>query len=142
MSTTPRKRKDRPGVDRAGRTPLHYACVDRQTQVAKNLIATGMDVNQADDDGITPLHLAAQQSDASTVTVLLAHRAQVDAVDVHGNSPLWKAVFNSRGDGEVIRLLRSAGANPGLKNNHGVAPLDLARGIANYDIAQFFSDLP
>ena len=27
-----------------------------------------------------------------------------------------------------------------LKNNSGVSPIELARNIANYDVAQFFSD--
>jgi hypothetical protein len=27
-------------------------------------------------------------------------------------------------------------------NHHGVSPLSLARTIANYDVAQFFADLP
>jgi len=37
-------------------------------------------------------------------------------------------------------MLRAAGADPMLKNNSGVSPIELARNIANYDVAQFFSD--
>ena len=49
---------------------------------------------------------------------------------------------NSRGNGEVIRLLRAAGADPLAKNAHGNSPLNLARTIASYDVRQYFSDLP
>jgi len=44
--------------------------------------------------------------------------------------------------GGLIALLRSHGADPHAENKHGVSPVSLARTIANYDIAQFFKDLP
>lgn len=44
-------------------------------------------------------------------------------------------------EGEMIALLRRAGADPLRENHHGVSPLSLARDIGNYDVAQFFSDL-
>jgi len=61
---------------------------------------------------------------------------------VHGNTPLCLAVFSSKGDGELIRLLRSKGADPFHRNRAGQTPVALARQIANYDIARFFADLP
>jgi hypothetical protein len=42
----------------------------------------------------------------------------------------------------MIVFLRQAGADPIRQNHHGVSPLSLARKIGNYDVAQFFSDLP
>src|SRR5438309_11499733 len=42
--------------------------------------------------------------------------------DAHGNTPLWTAVFNSRGDGDVIRLLRSHGADSRHVNAAGRTP--------------------
>jgi ankyrin repeat protein len=62
-------------------------------------------------------------------------------VNEHGNTPLFVAVFNSRGRGDLIRLLRASGADPRKENVHGQTPLGLARLIGNYDVAQFFSDL-
>jgi len=59
-----------------------------------------------------------------------------------GARALGKAVFGCDGvHGELIALLRSHGADPHAKNDHGVSPLSLARTIANYDVAQFFKDL-
>ena len=135
------KRKERPGVDRAGRTPLHYAAADADVQLVHQLLATGLISGAADDDGWTPLHFAAQSNAADVAMILLDAGAQVDPMDSNGNTPLSKAVFNSRGDGNLIKLLRSRGANPYAKNKHGVSPLELATTIANYDVRQFFSDL-
>jgi hypothetical protein len=61
--------------------------------------------------------------------------------DSLGNTPLWRATFESRGRGEVIRLLRAAGADPWHANRSGVSPVALARAISNYDVAQFYADL-
>jgi ankyrin repeat protein len=101
-----------------------------------------MDPNVPDDEGRTPLHFAAQSNTAKVAELLLNAGASVDPCDNHGNTPLIKAVFNSSGDGELIRLLRARGANPYSTNKHGVSPLKLARNIANFDVRQFFTDLP
>lgn len=61
----------------------------------------------------------------------------VDAQDAFGNTPLFRAVFNSRGQGETVEELLRAGANPDLPNHSGVTPRGLAHSIANYDVAQF-----
>ena len=74
--------------------------------------------------------------------ILIAAGAPVDLRDSNGNTPLWRAVFSSRGDGAVIKLLRDAGADPYAENASGVTPRALARTIANFDVTQFFSDLP
>jgi hypothetical protein len=52
------------------------------------------------------------------------------------------AVFESRGRGDVIELLRANGADPRKGNAHGQTPVGLARLIANFDVARFFADLP
>jgi hypothetical protein len=75
--------------------------------------------------------------------LLVEAGAQIDAKDAHGNTPLSTAVFNCRdGDGALITLLRSRGADPYAANNHGQTPLGLARLIANYHVARWFADLP
>src|SRR5262249_50790103 len=92
--------------------------------------------------GWTPLHFAAQSNSSDATALLLNAGASVDARDAHGNTPLFTAVFNSRGYGEVIKLLRAHGADPYTKNSHGVSSLRLAHTIANFDVSQFFQDLP
>jgi uncharacterized protein len=88
------------------------------------------------------LHFAAQSRALDVVDALIVAGARVDTTDNYGNSPLWRAVLSSQGDGRVIERLRAAGADPYLANSSGVSPLGLARKIGNYDVAQFFRDLP
>ena len=142
MSAKHPKRNERAEVDRAGRTPLHYAAADGDAGRVSHLLDSGSDPCISDDDGWTPLHFAAQSGSPPVISLLLDAGATVDSRDVHGNTPLLKAVFNSRGKGEAINLLRSRGADPFLQNKHGVSPVKLARTIANYDVSRFFNDLP
>jgi len=133
--------KNKNGLDSAGRSELHYAVVDRNLERVKELVRQGMKVNFADRNGWTALHFAVQNNDAETARFLLDSGAAVDPKDSYGNTPLLTAVFNSRGNGELIELLRQRGADAESKNKSGVSPVSLARNIGNYNIAQFFDDL-
>lgn len=135
------KKKARPVVDEYGRTPLHYAANDGDSRRVEDLLRASADPNVEDDNGWTALHFAAQARCVSCVRALLAAGARIDLRDSHGNTPLSTAVFNSRGDGAIIGMLRAAGADPRAPNNHGVSPVRLARTIANYDVARFFADV-
>jgi len=132
----------RAGVDRAGRTPLHYAAVDGAVAEVERLLGAGADPAAADDNGWTPLHFAAQARSVDVARALIRAGAKVDARDSYGNTPLFRAVFASEGEGALIVLLRAAGADPQAVNDSGVTPLALARTIANFDVARFFADLP
>lgn len=131
-----------PGEDKLGRTALHYACVDSAASEVERLIAVGANPNARDDNGWSPLHFATQADSAPVAKLLLVAGAQINAADSNGNTPLFNAVFSYRGNGDAIQLLRLFGADPTLSNNYGVSPAGLARGIANYDVAKFFSDVP
>lgn len=135
------KRKPREGVDEYGRTPLHYAAAEsRPDEVAKLLVA-GADANAQDDNGWTPMHFAAQAVSAECTAALLRSGADTSLCDLYGNTALWRAVFSSKEDGSVIKLLQEAGANPLAKNTHGVSPMSLAQSIANFDLLKYFADI-
>jgi ankyrin repeat protein len=68
---------------------------------------------------------------------LLRSGVVVDATDAHGNTPLFAATFDSKGRGDMIKLLLKAGADKNHRNKHGVSPASLASTIANYDVARF-----
>ena len=129
-------------TDRDGRTALHYAVIENDVPEIRRLLAVGVVPGAADKAGWTPLHFAAQECFAEAARLLIQYGASVDAQDNHGNTPLAKAVFYSQGRGELIRLLRESGADFQLENKHGVSPVKLARTIGNYDVRQFFSDVP
>ncbi len=128
-------------VDKAGRTPLHYAALSDDADEVLTLLAASADADAQDVEGFTPLHLAAQEGAVAAARVLLDHGAAVDAENVHGNTPLFVAVFNSRGRGDLIELLRGRGADPFHVNRSGQTPIGLARLIGNFDVARFFGDL-
>lgn len=129
-------------MDAVGRTELHDAALANDPTAAEGRLAAGDDPNQADEEGFTPLHFAAQERAAEVARLLIDHGANVDEVNVYGNTPLFTAVFNSRGDGSVIELLRASGADPLRANLSGQTPVGLARLIDNYEVARFFADLP
>jgi ankyrin repeat protein len=135
------KQLDRPGVDRLGRTPLHYAANEGLHDEAARLLEGGADPNARDDNGWTPLHFAAQSGALEVAARLLAAGAEVDALDSNGNSALWRAVFSFEGDGASIVALRAAGADPFRANSHGVSAIELARD-SDHTVEQFFADLP
>lgn len=123
-----------------GRMPLHHAAADSQPTALAALIAEGADVNAQDSQGWSALHFAAQSVSLECAQQLLSAGAVVDAQDQFGNTPLHRAVFASRGDGSVIRLLLASGADRNRENRYGVSPASLAQTIANYEVARFFND--
>ena len=129
-------------LDQFGRSELHYAARDGDLALAGKLIHGGMDVKLADKQGWTPLHFAAQAQSPEVAALLLDAGAQIDPKDAHGNTPLFKAVFTFKESGDTIRLLRARGADPLSVNKHDQTPVGLARLIANYNVRQFFEDLP
>jgi ankyrin repeat protein len=127
-------------VDREGRTPLFYATRDGSKELAAELIRNGANVNAQDKALETPLHFAAREFRPEVAELLLKSGAAVDSQDAHGNTPLSRAVFDSRGRGELITMLLAHGADKLLKNKHGMSPERLAKSIANYDVARLLGD--
>jgi ankyrin repeat protein len=77
MSSKQPKRKERPGVDRYGRTPLHYCALEGNLPRVKEIVEGGANPNAPDDDGWTPLHFAAQNWHEDVAEWLLSHGADV-----------------------------------------------------------------
>lgn len=125
-------------ADRDGRTALHHAAIVGDQEIAEVLLRSGARPNSVDRQGWTPLHYAASGFHVSVAETLLQAGAAVDLVDENGNTPLFRAVFDSRGRGEMIQLLIRWGADSQRRNAHGVSPLDLAEKIANFDARRWF----
>lgn len=129
------------GLDRQGRSSLHYAVLRGDLPEIERLLESGIDLNLSDSNGFVALHFAAQEYRLDAAKALLDRGALVDQRNRFGNTPLFVAVFNSQGRGEMIELLRARNADPHAENGSGQTPVGLARLIANYDVRVFFSDL-
>lgn len=130
-------------VDRDGRTLLMHAVLDTEAQpeVVRWLLANGAKVDHADRAArYTALHFSTQDQRRELVEILLAAGASIDPLDAYGNSPLWRAVMNSRGDLDLIRILVSKGAKPDLENKRGVSPRKLAKTIGSEPILAIFDE--
>ena len=125
-------------TDGDGRSALAHAAIDRNAEIASVLLSAGADPNRKDRLGNTPLHYATQEYAGGVALALLDAGAEVDSQDANGNTPLSNAVFYSQGRGDLIRLLLDRGAQKEMKNAHGVSPIELARGIGNFDVTGFF----
>ncbi|MFK4087511.1 ankyrin repeat domain-containing protein [Kribbella sp. NPDC020789] len=124
------------------RTDLHYAALENDVARLASCLDEGCEVDAQDIQGFTALHLACQENATEAAGMLLDRGASLSVANRFGNTPLFVAVANSKGNGELIPLLRERGADPYAVNKHGQTPVGLARLIANYDVAQFFADLP
>jgi ankyrin repeat protein len=124
-------------LDRDGRTPIFQAAIDGRVDILRELLRSGASIAHRDVSGRTPLHLAVIQGKQEVASALVQAGAPVNAPDNDGNTPLGDAVFYSEGRGEIIQMLRKHGADPLLRNNHGVSPKELAQSIGNYDLEQF-----
>lgn len=121
-------------TDEDGRTYLMHAVLAENAapEMIHFLIESGADPNRQDrGQRWSALHFAARDQRSDLVAALIAAGAQVDCLDIFGNTPLWRAVMNQDPNKEVILALLAAGADPLLKNKHGVSPLDTARNIGN-----------
>ncbi|MFF1880193.1 ankyrin repeat domain-containing protein [Pseudarthrobacter sp. NPDC058196] len=84
-------------MDRAGRSPLHYAALANDVDEVRRLVTDVEFVDAADNQGFTPLHLASREDAVDAAAALLDLGATVDPINAFGNTPLFVAVFNSRG---------------------------------------------
>jgi ankyrin repeat protein len=125
--------------DRNERTLLHHAVLLKNEKAVKILLSKKADVNAKDKIEWTPLHYAVQVHDVMIAKNLLDSGADSNQVDLYGNSVLWRAVFESKGRGEMISLLLKYNARPDLENKRGISPIMLAKTIANYDLVKYFN---
>jgi hypothetical protein len=77
--------------DYKGRTPLHDAVLNEETDLVVELIREGADITARDNHGRTALHLAAALAKEEVVRVLIGAGADVNALDNDGKSAMHLA---------------------------------------------------
>lgn len=125
--------------DKMEGTLLMESAIFEKEDIARLLIENGADVRVRDVKGWTALHFAVQSYLPNTVKLLIEKGADVNAQDDYGNTPLFRAIFSSKGGGEIITTLLMAGADRNLANKSGRTPYQLAKEITNFDLKQFFT---
>jgi ankyrin repeat protein len=127
-------------MDELGRTDIFYSIVDGdETKFQQYLIETE-DVNVSDKNEMTLLHFCSEYNRISMAKSLIEKGAELNLMDSHGNSPLWKAVFNARGNYELVQVLVDAGANTNSKNNADKSPLDFAKTIKDDQLIELLQN--
>jgi len=110
--------------DERGNTPLMYAAINGNEDIAKILLDASADVHAHSADGTTPLGAAALSGDENTVELLLKAGADPNETDSAGYSPLMFAAM--KGKHAIMKDLIKAGADVSHQAHDGKSALMLA----------------
>jgi uncharacterized protein len=129
-------------TNKYGNTPLFEACQKGNLE-AVNLIlnfSDNVEINKRCIEDYTPLHSAAQGGHTEIVTMLINKGADVNVKESNGNTPLWLGVMHNRKNSniKIIKILLANGANPYVKNKHGVSLYNLLSMPKNNDVKDLF----
>jgi uncharacterized protein len=117
-------------LNERGGNLLHDAISYKKKEIALDLIAKGINVNQQGNKGMTPLQHALELKDYDVVYAIIEAGADVNIRDSYGNNSLWTAVINA-GDYGLVKLILEKGGDALTKNKAGRSPLDLANQIGD-----------
>jgi hypothetical protein len=120
-------------TDESGYTPLRWAGIRGEGEIARLLVEAGADPNSVGADGGTPLHGAAHHDDGEMMAALMAAGGDINAQNQWGRTPLH--VASRRGCLEVAGILLDAGADPNATTAEGWSTLHVANRGGHPDLA-------
>ncbi len=112
--------------DEFKQTLLHISLASNQLFITNDLISRGVNVDIQDDKGQTPLHILPFYPNIEVAEKLLKKSTNLNLKDSFGNNPLWYAVFNARGNYDIVNLYLDYKASPYNINNFGRSPIDFS----------------
>lgn len=113
------------GKDDDGRTVLHWAAAQGNSELVKFLLAENADIGALTGSGQTPLHLASANGHSGVMALLLSAKADVFAKDRYGRTPLHAATLNCQK--ETVEILLNNHADIAATDVNGYTALDFAR---------------
>ena len=120
------------------RTTLILAALHKNVELLRWLIENGANVNHQDRDGYSALHFAAQEKTQEVARLLLDNGANLELADIHGNTPIWTAIFNAKGELELVKLYVQRGANLNVLNKYQKTPQGLVETLYGKAIDSLF----
>ncbi len=114
---------------RVGETALVIALKSDRTDLARQMLDAGTDVNLAAVSGVTPLMAAAHGGHVEIVRMLLAKGADVDAIDRLQKNAITYAA--GQGRTEIVQILLRAGVDPNAPYAHSLTALMWAAGYGH-----------
>jgi hypothetical protein len=112
--------------DESESTPLHWAAMDGNVEIARLLLQNGAEVNAKSNRGYTPLHYAAEQDDNVDVLHLLVENG-VD-LEAQANNG-WRALHSAARNGNlpfIQELISRYHVDINARENNGDTALTLA----------------
>ncbi len=116
-------------INEFGQSLLHEAITSKREEIALDLISRGIDVNRKDSKEQTALHFLGFHPNIKITENILENGGDLSIKDVYGNTPLWYAVFNARGNYDLVKTLLKLKPDVNSKNKAGRSPLDFANQI-------------
>jgi len=121
-----------------GYAPLDRAAIKRNTSIVQYLIRKGAFIKYQINTGETPLHFACYSGDIASAEILLnADPSLLEIKENRGYTALHYAAWY--GHIELIRYLRSAGADTAALSETGETPIELARKAGNTSVVDLLS---
>jgi uncharacterized protein len=114
-----------------GDSLLHCAITAKKFDIANDLINRGIDVNIVNTDGQSVGHYLSFYPNLQISEKLLKLGMNINFQDKWGNTPLWYAIYNGKGNYELVRLFIEYGADPEIINKAGKSSLDFAKSKNN-----------
>jgi len=128
------RHETRRGRESDDSTPLHFACIKGDVDIARLLLDYGADINARNRLGHTPLHVATWAGQKNAMELLIGKGARLETPSlVKRETPLHDAVV--RGNTEIVQLLLNRGAHVDPQNEDGETPLHIACRLGREDIA-------
>lgn len=119
-------------------TPLIDAAHRDDLPKAKELLAKGVSVNEANRYGVTPLSLACQNGNPAMVDLFLGSGADANLALPGNETPLHTA--SRTGRLEVVKKLVKAGAKINAREHHQQTPIMWAAAEGHADVVRFLLD--